>query len=284
MADSVFAVRFWGTRGSMTPMVPSAEFGIHTTCVEVRPAVGNPILVDMGTGAFPAGLWLQGQGITDFEVFLTHLHADHITGMFRFSPLYRSDCHVRIAAARQDLGSALETFLDLPFHPVPLRELTADVELEQLPEQGEIELADRGLTVRWASVPHPQGCTAYRFDDGTSAFVFATDVELAMRDELDGLRRLVAEPYPAGLIALDGFFTPDEADRHRGWGHSSWAEARDFASELGVDSLILTHHHPGRTDGELAALEKTVPNLNWAREGQILELSGNEAGVREEED
>jgi len=268
----------------MTPMTPSAEFGIHTTCVEIRPASGAPILVDVGSGAFPAGLSLQAQGITDYEVFLSHLHADHIVGLFRFSPLYRADCRVRIASAHPQLGGALETFLNLPFHPVPLRELTADVELEHLPAQGEIELPDRSLSVRWAGVPHPQGCTAFRFDDGTNAFVLATDVELAVTDALDGLRRLVGEPYPAGLLALDGFFTPEEVQRHRGWGHSSWAEARDFAAAAGVDSLVLTHHHPGRTDGELAALEKMDPTLNWAREGQTLEMSNNEAGVVENEE
>lgn len=275
MTDKRLAIRFWGTRGNAAPLAPSVEFGIHTTCVEIQ-AAGNPaLLVDMGTGIIGAGASLLAQGRREFDVLLTHLHIDHLQGVFSFAPFYRSGCRVRLRAARPDLKPALTTLLDAPFHPVRLERLAAKLDFIEMPLEGSAAFPEYGMTVSWGPLAHPQGCTGYRFDDGSNAIVFATDVELGAPVSHAPLERLLREPYPAGLAVLDGFFTDDEIDQYADWGHSSWGQARDAGRRAGVHRTMVTHHHPNQTDEKLRAHEAEARPLHWARDGATVVLAGN---------
>ncbi len=275
MDGGVLQMRFWGVRGNVPPLHPSAEFGNHTTCLEVGVAGFPSVLVDLGSGAVPAARDLLARGVRKFEIFQTHLHLDHLAGLFAFAPLYNKDCEVRWRAARTDLEPAVMALMTPPFHPVPFSAIAARVEFEALPESGSREFPQLGLNVSWAPLAHPQGCTAYRFDDGRNAVVVATDVELGAAAAHPGLERLLREPYPAGLALVDGTYTDDELPRHAGWGHSSWTQARALAGRCGVGRVVIVHHHPVKTDAELAALEGAAGGVLWAREGRSLRLSGN---------
>jgi phosphoribosyl 1,2-cyclic phosphodiesterase len=273
--DGGLQIRFWGVRGNVAPLQASAEFGNHTTCLEVGAAGFPSVLVDLGSGAVPAARELLARGIRDFEIFQTHLHLDHMQGLFAFAPLYHEKCAIRWHAARPDLEAAVRALMAPPFHPVSFSAVAARVDFEALPESGARKFPHLGLTVGWTPLAHPQGCTAYRFDDGRNAVVVATDVELGAAAAHPGLERLLREPYPAGLALVDGTYTDDELPRHAGWGHSSWTQARALADRCGVGRVVIVHHHPAKTDAELAALEDGAGSLRWAREGGSLRLSGN---------
>jgi ribonuclease BN (tRNA processing enzyme) len=135
------------------------------------------------------------------------------------------------------------------------------------------------MELRWGSVSHPQGCTAYRLDDGENAVVFATDVELEPPELNHDLLELLAEPYPAGLAIIDGFFRDVNEDYHAGWGHSTWRQAWDWCRRCGVETLVVTHHNPGYSDAELSAMERAagLPNVVWARDSQTWSLCSNHA-------
>jgi len=273
--DKQLSIRFWGTRGNAAPLAPSLEFGNHTTCAEIR-AEGMPaLLIDLGTGAIGAGARLLDEAVREFDVFLTHLHIDHLQGLFSFAPFYCAGCRVRLRAARLDVKPALTTLLAAPFHPVPLDRLAAKLDFIQMPEQGSAPFPKSGVTVSWAPLAHPQGCTGYRFDDGTNAIVFATDVELGALVSHAPLEGLLQEPYPAGLAVLDGFFTDDEIDQYADWGHSSWGQARDLGRRTGIRTVMVTHHHPNQTDEKLRAHETEGRPLRWARDDEAVILARN---------
>jgi ribonuclease BN (tRNA processing enzyme) len=63
---------------------------------------------------------------------------------------------------------------------------------------------------------------------------------------------------------------------HKGWGHSSWKQAADFASAAGAGHLWLFHHKPGRTDTDLDELgrraRQVFPATTVAREGASFEV------------
>lgn len=283
MSDKWLQIRFWGTRGNAAPHQPSTEFGNHTTCVEVRSRQGPGFLVDLGTGAIGAGQTLLAEGLREFDVLLTHLHIDHLQGLVSFAPLYRADCTVRVHAARADVAAAVHTLFAAPFHPVPFARLPARVEFVTLPECGTAVFARAGLSLSWAPLAHPGGCTGYRFDDGLSALVFATDVELGVRASAPPLECLLREPCRAGLAVLDGFFADAEIDQYADWGHSSWGQALEMTRRAGIDNCLVTHHHPNQTDARLRAHEQACPALRWARDGQRVTLVGNRVadwGVR----
>ncbi|MEI8079984.1 MAG: MBL fold metallo-hydrolase [bacterium] len=273
--DNGLQMTFWGVRGNVAPVQASAVFGNHTTCTEVRRPGHPPLIFDLGTGAYPAALRLREQGERELDVFLTHLHFDHLNALPVWPPLYLSDCTIRFWSTHADLPQIFARLLASPFHPVPYDKLSATIQFNVLPPQGTRSLARQGLTLSWGPLPHPQGCTGYRCDDGTSAVVFATDVDLSAARQTGILPALLSQPYPAGLAVIDGFFTDEELTRFPDWGHGTWRQARELATACGVGTLAITHHHPEHDDAFLTALETATAPVCGAREGQTFYLRDN---------
>ena len=68
-----------------------------------------------------------------------------------------------------------------------------------------------------------------------------------------GARQLVEFVRGAAVLVHDATYTEDEYEPHRGWGHSTYDDAVALAIESGVETLVLFHHRPERTDDELDA-------------------------------
>jgi phosphoribosyl 1,2-cyclic phosphodiesterase len=272
-------VRFWGTRGSAAPFQASVEFGSHTTCVEVRGDRGDPVFIDMGSGIAPAADAALARGVRQFTIFLTHLHLDHVCGAGAFAPFFRRDCATTIYSEHAGTLDALRHVLSPPLFPVHYDGFGAVARLEELPETGDMRFDDRGFTVSWRPAAHPQGVTTLRFDDGANAFVFATDVELRLRAENEALEKLLREPYPAALAAVDAFFAGEGRDFHENWGHSTWQQARELAARNGVPRVVTTHHNPRYSDSDLHGLEQGAGGARGARDGQCWRIAD---GVAEE--
>ncbi len=85
MADAFF-VRFWGVRGSIAcPGLAYAKYGGNTSCLEIR--CGDELLIfDAGTGLRELGVSIDGNSRLDGDLFLTHSHFDHISGIPFFRP------------------------------------------------------------------------------------------------------------------------------------------------------------------------------------------------------
>jgi len=87
--------------------------------------------------------------------------------------------------------------------------------------------------------------------------VYVSDNELASNDKYrspDNWReQLVDFIRGSNLLVHDASYTKDEYAEHRGWGHSTYDEALDLAIDAGVDTLVLFHHKPERTDEDLDA-------------------------------
>ena len=277
-ADERLSIRFWGTRGTMTPMQASPVFGIHTTAVEVFACGAPPFFIDLGTGAVKAAESALADGTRQFDIFLTHLHFDHIAGAVCFEPLYRSDSTVTIHGVSNRIKETIEGLFASPYYPVGFDALKAMVNFDVLASEGAKELKDHKVMIRWNQLAHPQGCTAYRIEAGANAIVFATDVELGGSNNNDALRSLMIDPFPAGLAVIDGAYTEAEVAAHRNWGHSSWKEAWSFGRECNVGQILITHHNPRRTDEELVDMEaSSVAGLRWAREETVWSVRGNHA-------
>ena len=72
------------------------------------------------------------------------------------------------------------------------------------------------------------------------------------------------------MLIHEGQYTPEELPSHRGWGHSTWAQAVEVAELAGVKRLIITHHDPDHDDDFLLDVERKCqarfPNTVLARE------------------
>jgi len=259
-----------GTRGSAPITDPGfAGFGGDTTCLLVTGRDGDRIVLDCGSG-LPALAPRLGEDV-DLLLLLTHYHLDHLQGLGTFGPLHTPGARIVFAGAPQDgvsVGQAVRRLLAPPLWPLDIDNMQADIEFHDLAAESGAPLTRGGLRVRWTAVPHPGGGTAYRIDEPATgaAMVLATDVEwdgapAAMRDRFLTLCR---EPRPADLLLHDGQYLAHEAERTRGWGHSTIEDAVQLARAAGVGRLLITHHDPALADDALVAREDALRRL-WAR-------------------
>jgi phosphoribosyl 1,2-cyclic phosphodiesterase len=272
MADHDLTVRFLGVRGSIaTPGADHGETGGNTACLEVT-AGDTHIILDAGTGLRVLGDERMAPGAPrDATILLSHLHWDHVAGLPFFTPVYVPGHKVEIASGPNGvlpLADAIRALFRAPFFPVPFDALGGQVTTRELRANDRFTVGD--ITVTMAKLNHPDPVYGYRLDHAGQSIVYATDTEhFACVDPT--LQRLAAG---ADILIYDAQYTPEEYPAKVGWGHSTWQAGAELARAAGVPQLVLFHHDPGRTDAQLAAIEREaraqLPGTVAAREGLVL--------------
>jgi ribonuclease BN (tRNA processing enzyme) len=156
----------------------------------------------------------------------------------------------------ESIGAVVRGQMAPEVFPVAFDDLGAAVEFRSL-EGG--SCARPGYRVTALRVRHPGGALAYRVTaDGPGdlgGLVYVSDNELGTAASYDspadwraGLVRFAAN---ARVLVHDAMYTTAEYAEHVGWGHSTFEEAVELALEAGVETLVLFHHAPDRTDAEL---------------------------------
>jgi len=230
--------------------------------VEVRTSEGWLIILDAGTGIRELGRDLLGRSngapITG-DLFLTHAHWDHIQGIPFFAPIFGRGNHFTIwgsESLERSFAKVLKDQMSPVVFPVSFEELDATIDFKGLPEG--TPTAGKGYEVTAFAVQHPGGALGYRFKsegqrDG--GLVYVSDSELSPHSRYDSppdwRDRMVAFAKGAQVLVHDTTYTTEEYDHHRGWGHSTYAEAVQLALDAKVGTLVLFHHEPRRTDDQL---------------------------------
>jgi ribonuclease BN (tRNA processing enzyme) len=81
------------------------------------------------------------------------------------------------------------------------------------------------------------------------------------------------------LLIHDAMYTPNELERHRGWGHSTYEEAVTLAQDAGAKKLVLFHHEPEHDDKEMDALLTAARTFAKARR-EPLEVVAAQEGMK----
>lgn len=268
-------IRFWGTRGSIpTPGQRTVRYGGNTACVEVRDEQGTLLILDAGTGLRELGLNLSLNGSKaplDIDLFLSHLHWDHIQGIPFFRPAYDPSNRLRIHGPQQQrpLRELLGLGMEDPFFPVDLDGLPARLEIEELASGAKKKIGP--YTVRATHIHHPAPALAYRVEADGRALVYATDTE----DPFSGRDNpVVMLASGADMLVHDAQYT--DSDYKRGWGHSTVATAVDVAVRAQVQTLVLYHHDPDRTDEDLDAVLLEAQRLAKERGSDLRVVAASE--------
>jgi phosphoribosyl 1,2-cyclic phosphodiesterase len=249
--------------------------GGDTACVEMR-CGRHVLLFDAGSGLRRAGEVLFREGVTEFDLFLSHWHYDHLIGLPFFRPLMHEHSEAIIWAGRLPSKLAAEeavaAFMRPPFFPVTPKMFDAAIVYRDF-EPDDILKPREGIIIRTARLKHPGGVIGYRVEYGGKACVYMTDVAAAA-DEIDPKAADLAAH--ADLLIYDCMYTDREVAEHGGYGHSTWQRAVRLCRVAGVAKVALFHHAPERTDKALAELEQHAraefPGAFAARSGKTLFL------------
>ena len=271
---SDFKVRFWGVRGSIAAPGPATvKYGGNTSCVEMR-CGAHLLIFDAGSGIRALGNDLETRGATDADMFLSHTHYDHLLGLPFFCPAFDAGNHFHVWAGHlqpeRTIESVLRAFMTDPLFPVPLDIFHARLTFHDF-RAGEVLVPRPGITVRTASLNHPNRATGFRVEFAGKTACYVTDTEhvpgapdAAVLGLIDG----------ADLVIYDATYTDQEFARYKGWGHSTWEEGVRLAKAARVKRLVLFHHDPSHDDIALDAIGRAaaaaLPGTIVAREGAIL--------------
>jgi phosphoribosyl 1,2-cyclic phosphodiesterase len=276
-------VTFWGTRGSLaTPGPETVIYGGDTSCVTI--AGSDPehlVVLDAGTGIRRLGAQLSAE-VRHIDLFLSHLHLDHILGLGFFAPLFRDDLRVTIwaPAASTSLLDRLGRYLSPPLFPVRLRDLSCEL---QLRDASEVPVSRGEFTITATSIIHPDIAVGYRLESGGQTVAYLPDHEPVLSPSYPTRPRWtsgLAVAHEADLLIHDAQYTNDEYSEHVGWGHSSVDHALAFAQLAGARRLVLFHHDPAHDDSDIERMEQDARGVvrdvvvEAAREGTTVTLPG----------
>ena len=280
-------VRFWGVRGSTpAPILPDevrrkiasvvqrvrpedldsptsrerflanlppwlfGTYGGNSACIEARLSDNSCIILDAGSGIreLANALSREVRPITNFHVFITHFHYDHLQGLPFFAPCYDPATTITFYSPVEDFEDAVLDHMRPPYFPVTMQDGMESTNrfVRLIDEPVRIGSA----VVSWRRHRHPGGAVAYRIDEDGRAFIFNTDAELGESD----FRKNEANTSFFGntdMIILDSQYTLGEAIDKHDWGHSSFSLGVDFVTAWNIATMYMYHHDPLYDDRRL---------------------------------
>lgn len=253
-ADQAEAARFAETE---LDFATSATYGGATACVEVESGDGSFLLCDLGSGAREFAidaLTRRKDRPRVFNIFMSHLHWDHIMGFPFFGPAYDPAARLVIHSGHSDAEQALRRQQEEISFPVTFDQMQASIEFRRLEPGQSYEIG--GTTVELIGQNHSYGSFGYRFTRGGRSAVFSTDSEHKI-DDLDAEKEAIAFFREADLVICDTMYSlADSVTMKEDWGHSSNIVAVDLCHEARAKRLALFHHEPTYSDRDIERMHR----------------------------
>ncbi len=227
------------------PFSAAQTFGGNSSCIELRSEGAGRVICDMGSGARPASLAalksLAGKP-GEFNIFMSHLHWDHIMGFPFFVPAYIPGHVIRIYGCHAELEFAFRRQQDAPSFPVKFSQLNARIEFIALEPGKSYDIAGYKVTPKLQE--HGGDSYGYRFERGGKVVVYSTDSEHKL-DDLRHTESFVEFFRDADLVIFDAMYSlADAISVKEDWGHSSNVIGVELCQLAHAKRLALFHHEP----------------------------------------
>jgi phosphoribosyl 1,2-cyclic phosphodiesterase len=267
-------VTFWGVRGSHpVPGPNTVRYGGQTSCVEVRAACGDRLILDAGTGLRALGQHLVHEQARSqpgaHHILLSHVHWDHIQGLPFFEPAYVEGSKISMYALRtaaEEIHQVITGITRHEFFPTPLELVPAEFSFHEVQPRRAMRIGPFDITPM--ALNHPFGAVGYHIAADGTALAYVSDTapftdvlhkqhflsgpeELTTADRATLLaleRNLVAALRDTDTVIYDTHFLPEEYLRFPHYGHSTPDHALEICTGIGVRCVVLYHHAPGHTD------------------------------------
>ena len=104
-------------RGAISmPEADYLEYGGHTSCISADFG-GRLVILDAGSGLTGLGLRMRREGRKRADILLSHLHIDHVSGLFGFPLLFDPEAQIHLFG-RQGAGKHLSALAGTPYWPL----------------------------------------------------------------------------------------------------------------------------------------------------------------------
>ncbi len=210
---------------------------------------------DMGSGARPFGVHVlarQHDLPTTINVFMSHVHWDHIMGFPFFGPAFVPGMKIRIHGCHDVLEHAFRLQQAPPCFPVEFSQLAADIEFIKLTPGETYQVGRMKVTPRLQL--HSGDSYGYRFEAGGKSAIYSTDSEHKLEDR-DEANQIAAFFRSADVVIFDAMFSLAEAISIKAdWGHSSNVVGVELCQMARAKRLVLFHHEPANDDATLERL------------------------------
>jgi phosphoribosyl 1,2-cyclic phosphodiesterase len=223
--------------------------GGNTPCVSVALENSRDLIVfDCGSGVRELGIAKSKDKpkISNYRIFFSHLHWDHLQGLPFFGPAYDPSVTIDFYSPMRNLENALAGQMAAPYFPVRMESMNCKKNFHFVEQTVILE----DVSISYKKMNHPGDSYSYMVNDGKRRFIYATDTELSASDFLKNEEN-TAFFQGADLIVIDCQYTLGEAIEKYNWGHSAFSLAVDFAANWGIKHMVLFHHDPTYNDRKL---------------------------------
>lgn len=286
-------LKFWGTRGSCSVSGPEYQhFGGNTCCLEVR-YDDTVILIDAGTGIRPLGTVLVNGSPMKIDLFLGHMHWDHLIGFPFFEPLYRPGTQITIwspAGAGRSCRELFTQLLATEFFPIRLEQVQAHLDFRTTHAKTPVHIGP--LSIDFHITQHPGITHCFKIKTPHQTIGYITDNEMLQghHGALSEVNETLLEPHQSlihfmrgcDLLIHEAQYFPDEYLQKAGWGHSSARNSVALIQHTHPGEWLVTHHDPKHTDADIKRLSEfthqvlheqklSIP-VKWIADGHMVPL------------
>jgi ribonuclease BN (tRNA processing enzyme) len=188
-------------------------------------------------------------------MLLSHCHWDHIQGFPFFAPAFVQGNRILLYAVHHNAWDVLRAQQNPANFPIDIEDMKAAIRFIPLNPGGSCAIDH--VVVSWIKLKHPGDSYAYRLESHGKSVVYATDGEYQTfaDEEMDPYIRFF---FGCEVFIFDAMYASADAEKRRGWGHSTASMGMRMALKAQVKKLILYHHEPSYSDAQIDGIREQV--------------------------